>query len=209
MKTKDETIARRTLNLVPVTPAAPANQAVMFSDRVKGDELFPELDNPLPPARPIEGATRPAPALHTITCRVCDLPARVPVAAPALLCHACTADLTITRQHLEQTLAVLDERVRAAFDAFNAVLANTEEGPLERWTNAERKIGDGLRDDPAFVATWQRAKAAGGALGAILSAYEAKEDTLATIERARAYATQGLAEVAEAERRDADNAGMR
>jgi len=116
----------------------------------------------------------PAPIHGRITCRVCGLGANVPLDHPALLCPGCLEDLDATRQ-----------RVQAWLDAALAGLADTEAhwqasraaSPAgDRWAAvqaaligvAERKISQATLDQ-----TWAKRKAEGGALAALLNAYEA------------------------------------
>ena len=133
----------------------------------------------------------------SITCRVCLLPARIPIDESARLCRSCRADLVMTRNSQEYILESLDTRTRAAFDTFEALKEGcTDEATLERWDRAEAA---GVAPPKAFAASWAARETEQTPLAHLLRAYAAFEAECEQIAQHRARATQALAEVEQAE----------
>ena len=143
-------------------------------------------------------APAPSQALHQITCRVCALTAKVTLGQPNL-CHACTADLVITRQHVAQTL----EASVAAFDRAAQTWLDTQaaadDATLARWHRAEQFILSGRETDPAFRATWEKERDAQTPLGELLRAYEAYTTAEQAAREIRTWAERALVEIEAAE----------
>lgn len=186
MKTQDET-RRRTLNLMP---PAPANQATLF-DVSQNDDLFPELDEPLPPAQPLQTIGKPH-LFSEVVCLVCGLQSKVPVNAPAKLCGPCAIDLTITENGILARLEILDRRAAAIRDAWLAALDAAPADVLTRW---EKAADAGVGPKEAFARSWATRRTDASDLAALLVAWETMDAECAEIERARAYEQRALEEV--------------
>ncbi len=133
-----------------------------------------------------------------ITCRVHGLPAPAQDDA-LLLCEACRADLPAAREHCELVLMECATRADAAGQAWLDAQTAADDATLARLRKAEQAIAAGRDTDPKFVATWQREKAAGSALGTLLEAYETYTQEMRVIAQQRAQAEQGLAQIEAAE----------
>jgi len=164
----------------PQSPTGPA-------PRVAGDELFPEDDAP-----PL------IPTLQQITCRVCGLVAKVRV-GQANLCHACAADLLITRQHVEQALETSAASLDTAAQTWLDAQAAADDATLDRWHKAEAYIKQGRETDPAFRATWERERSAQTPLGTLLCAYEAYTAADAAAREIRTWGQRAMVEIEAAE----------
>lgn len=123
-----------------------------------------------------------------ITCRVCGIRSKVTVDNEALLCGPCRIDPVATRVHVETTLAMVEARWQAAWEAFDAQAEGVPEwGTIE----AARSTAD-----PAlFAEAWRRRKAQGGALGALLEAREALDELSDEMQRRKAWADAALEEI--------------
>lgn len=174
---------------------------VCLVDRVNGaGEL--ELDDP----DDIINQTAPLriPELCAIVCVVCNLPIKIPIDAPARLCHACSADLVMTRNHVEMALAGARANHERAVDDWATALAAADPATLARWDKAESYIKSGREGDAAFRATWERERATETPLGAILRAYERYTAAERATTELRAWAGRAIAEIESAEASHAD-----
>lgn len=135
-----------------------------------------------------------------ITCRVCNAPGAAQDDA-VLLCDTCRADVPAARAHCAHVLEACASRLRTAFGAWQDAQAAATDEARVRWELAFSMITAGRDTDPAFVATWQREKAAGTALGALLEAYEVYTTEMRVIVTQRQQAVRGLVELAQLEER--------
>lgn len=105
-----------------------------------------------------------------ITCRVCDAKATVALDWPALLCPECMRDLDATRDRvaawLSATLAQLNE-AQAQWQTTCAASAHWP--PIQAALIA---VAEKRATQAALDATWAKRKAEGGAMAALLTAYE-------------------------------------
>lgn len=148
----------------------------MFDD----DDLF---------SRPPRTARKPLlTPIVRITCRVCGLRSEVTIDNEALLCQPCRVDPIATRLHVEQTLAAVESRWRAAVEAFDI---QAESVPAWKQVEAAR-----LDAPPAlFAEAWRRRKAQGGPLAELLAAKEALDALSDEVQRQRAWAASALGEI--------------
>lgn len=135
-----------------------------------------------------------------ITCRVCNAPGAAQDDA-VLLCDTCRADVPAARAHCAHVLEACTARADAAGQAWLDAQCAADDAVLARLRRAEAAIAAGRDTDPAFVATWQREKATGTALGALLEAYEVYTMEMRVIATQRQQAARGLAELAQLEER--------
>jgi hypothetical protein len=128
---------------------------------------------------------------HTarITCRVCGLPATVPVSAPALLCNPCRSDSAMTRLHVETILATCETRWQAAYEAWEVAVAPH----TERWLKIEEAR---LATEPeVFLVRWNKTKALGGDFAALLVQREAFDELSDELNGRREWAAKALEEI--------------
>lgn len=123
-----------------------------------------------------------------ITCRVCDRPATVPLDHPALLCQGCLGDLEGTRERVAEWLAAALTALSANEQGWRATLAaSPAQTAWERVQAAMIGVAEKRVEKATFDRTWQKRLAEGGALGALLEAYEvyAREADRLEVELAR------------------------
>ncbi len=149
------------------------------------------FDEPDPPALPLG---------RRITCRVCNAPGAAQDDA-VLLCDVCRADVSAARAHCQYVLEACTARADAAGQAWLDAQAAADDAALGRLRKAEAAIAAGRDTDPVFVATWQREKAAGTPLGALLAAYEVYTTKMRLTATQRQQAARGLAELEQMEER--------
>jgi hypothetical protein len=144
-------------------------------------------------ARPPRGLAQQQTKSARITCRVCGTPATVPIDHPALLCAPCLGDLDGTRDRvagwLEKALERLDAN-QAAWDVTR--LASAAQEAWEKVQHALIAVAEKRATPQALAAAWAKRKAEGGALAALLGAYEGYAETADRIgeELARLHAAQ-------------------
>lgn len=131
-----------------------------------------------------------------ITCRVCDAKATVPTDHPALLCMNCLGDLDATRDRVAEwrgkALGTLDAN-QAAWDAIRFASP-----ALDRWPaiqGALIAVVEKRATPQALAATWAKRKAEGGALAALLVAYEGYAETCDRISEELARLHQAQTEI--------------
>ena len=150
-----------------------------------------------PPRRVAQAAL---PLGRRITCRVCNAPGAAQDDA-VLLCDVCRADVAAARTHCQYVLEASTARADAAGQAWLDAQAAADDAVLARLRRAEAAIAAGRDTDPAFLATWQREKAAGTPLGALLATYEVYTTEMRLTATQRQQATRGLAELGQMEER--------
>ncbi len=149
------------------------------------------FDEPDPPALPLG---------RRITCRVCNAPGAVQDDA-VLLCDTCRADTAAVRAHCQYVLEACTARADAAGQAWLDAQSAADDAALARLRKAEAAIAAGRDTDSKFLATWQREKAAGTPLGALLAAYEVYTTEMRLTATQRQQAARGLAELEQMEER--------
>lgn len=159
--------------------------------------LFDEDIFARPPRRVAQAAL---PLGRRITCRVCNAPGAAQDDA-VLLCNTCRADVSAARAHCQYVLEACTARADAAGQAWLDAQAAADDAVLARLRRAEAAIAAGRDTDPAFLATWQREKAAGTPLGALLATYEVYTTEMRLTATQRQQATRGLAELGQMEER--------
>lgn len=124
-------------------------------------------------ARPPRSARKPTQKLARITCRVCEKPAEVPIDHPALLCSLCLEDLEKTRAHVQECIEKALERLDGAKLAWEVLRdASPARARWERVQEAMIAVAEGRVDKEAFKRQWQLRLSEGGALAALLRAWE-------------------------------------
>lgn len=150
-----------------------------------------------PPRRVAQAAL---PLGRRITCRVCNAPGAAQDDA-VLLCDVCRADAAAAHAHCQYVLEACTARADAAGQAWLDAQAAADDAALVRLRKAEAVIAAGRDTDPKFLATWQREKAAGTPLGALLVAYEVYTTEMRLTATQRQQAARGLAELEQMEER--------
>lgn len=126
-------------------------------------------------ARPPRAVAREQAKVGRITCRVCDRAATVPLDWPALLCQECMEDLDATRERVAGWLGSALQRLDTNQAAWDAIRINNE-----RWQPIQAAliaVAEKRATPQALAATWTKRKAEGGALAALLIAYEGYAET--------------------------------
>jgi hypothetical protein len=153
------------------------------ADVLSGGELFP--DSAPAEIRVIDKAS--------ITCRVCGLPAKILITAPARICEACGSDPVLTRNSIDARLTALNGRVEVAWDAWCDALAAADELTRARW---ERAAAAGVEPAQAFAATWDRRTESPEPLAALLRAWEVYGAAIVEIDRLKTLEETARAELA-------------
>lgn len=135
----------------------------------------------------------------TVQCPVCDLEHQIPILAPHKLCKCCSADMAMTlasaRARLEDAQAAAD-RLSARLDAD---VAHADEATRARFEAAVVMLITGQfagrqLSTEQVRAAWEKAKARGDDLAALLSLYD--EAAAAALAQQRAAAAVRAAEEA-------------
>ena len=136
-------------------------QEYIVADPSSIDDIF---------ARPPRALARQDAKTARITCRMCGAQASVGLDHPALLCQNCIADLDATRDrhatYLSAALAALDAN-QAAWEAISSA--------SDRWPaiqGALIAVAEKRAAQADLDRTWAKRKAEGGAVAALLTAYE-------------------------------------
>lgn len=156
---------------------------LVLADVLGGGELFP--DSAPAEIRVIDKAS--------ITCRVCGLPSKVLITAPARICEACGSDPVLTGNAIEARLSALNARTLEIADEWAAACAAAGSDVMERW---DRAALAGVEPATAFAATWARRKVENTPLAFLLCAWEAYDVGLKDIDRLKTAEEESRAELA-------------
>jgi predicted amidophosphoribosyltransferase len=128
-----------------------------------------------------------------IVCRVCWHAARITLSTAGLLCADCRADLDKTALHIAETLALAEQAFERAVLRCDAAFGQAEENDQRRYQAAlERRE---TLPAATFTALWDKAKATGDGLSAILLAKDASDAAAENVMRVRIWAACATEEV--------------
>lgn len=156
---------------------------LVLADVLGGGELFP--DSAPAEIRVIDKAA--------INCRVCRMPAKILITAPARICEACSSDLVLTRGAVATRLAALNAQIDAVALAWGAAQDAAGEEVMARWTRAELA---NVAPAQAFAATWARRTESPEPLAALLRAWEVYCAAMAPLDRLKSIEEEARAELA-------------
>lgn len=127
----------------------------------------------------------------TVQCPVCGIEHQIPILAPHKLCRLCAADMTATLTSAQQRYDLAREAADALSVQLDADVAHADERTQARFEAAVAMLETGRWGDLQLSvaqcrAKWDKAKAAGDALSALLGLYDRAARAALAVERAGA-----------------------